>query len=100
MQAVDKQEYGESADEIMAKAQGIFEHISELDDIIGEMTTGWKTSRMCKVDLSLMRLAVYEMKYEDLPKGVAISEAVELAKQYGTDQSFGFVNGVLAKYDA
>ena len=52
---------------------------------------------MGKVDLSLIRLAVYEMNYEKIPKGVAINEAVELAKKYGSDQSAGFVNGVLAR---
>jgi len=53
---------------------------------------------MGKVDLTLIRLAVYEMKYdEDVPVGVAINEAVELAKKYGTDESPAFINGVLAK---
>ena len=53
---------------------------------------------MGKVDLTLIRLAVYEMKYEeDVPVGVAINEAVELAKSYGTDDSASFVNGILAK---
>ena len=54
---------------------------------------------MAKVDLSLIRLAVYEIRYEKIPKGIAINEAVELAKKYGADQSAGFVNGVLAKID-
>ena len=62
------------------------------------MAKGWKTSRMGKVDLTIIRLAVYELKYEeDIPTGVAINEAVELAKKYGTDTSSSFVNGVLAK---
>lgn len=62
------------------------------------MAQGWKTSRMGKVDLTLIRLAVYEMKFEeDVPAGVAINEAVELAKAYGTDDSSSFVNGILAK---
>ena len=53
---------------------------------------------MGKVDLTLISLAVYEMKYdEDVPVGVAINEAVELAKKYGTDESPAFINGVLAK---
>ena len=67
------------------------------DKSIDEAVEGWKTSRMAKVDLSLIRLAVYEIRYEKLPKGIAINEAVELAKTYGTDQSAGFVNGVLAR---
>ena len=54
---------------------------------------------MAKVDLSIIRLAVYEIKYEeDVPEKVAINEAIELAKLYGTDNSASFVNGVLAKF--
>ena len=53
---------------------------------------------MGKVDLTLIRLAVYEIKFEEeVPTGVAINEAVELAKNYGTDDSASFVNGILAK---
>ena len=60
--------------------------------------TDWWICFMGKVDLTLIRLAVYEMLYEeDVPAKVAINEAVELAKQYGTDNSPSFVNGVLAK---
>ena len=70
-----------------------------MDADINERTENWKTTRMSKVDLSLIRLALYEMRYEDMPKGVAINEAVELAKKYGTDSSSGFVNGVLAKFN-
>ena len=67
--------------------------------MINEKTTGWKTNRMAKVDLSLIRLAVYEIKYEeDMPAGVAINEAVELAKIYSGDGAPSFVNGVLAKF--
>ena len=73
------------------------EEIEEMDATINASVEGWKTSRMGKVDLSLIRLAVYEMNYEKIPKGVAINEAVELAKKYGSDQSAGFVNGVLAR---
>lgn len=83
---------------ISTKCQSIIEHLSEIDAAINEISEGWKTSRMGKVDLTLIRLAVYEMKYEeDVPVGVAINEAVELAKKYGTDDSSAFVNGVLAK---
>lgn len=85
--------------EILAKCTDIFDHVEELDAQINAVVEGWKTTRMSKVDLSLIRLALYEMKYDDTPKGVAINEAVELAKQYGTDHSSGFVNGVLAKFN-
>lgn len=77
----------------------IVEHLEEIDSAINEKSTGWKTTRMGKVDLSLMRLAVYEILFdEEIPTGVAINEAVELAKKYGTDDSPAFINGVLAKF--
>ena len=80
------------------KFEEIIGRLDEIDQLINEKAKGWKTSRMGKVDLSLIRLAVYELKYEDdIPIGVAINEAVELAKKYGTDDSAAFVNGVLAK---
>ena len=66
--------------------------------MLNEHVTGWKTSRMNKVDLSILRLAVYEMKYdEDVPVGVAINEAVELAKKFGGSEAPAFINGVLGK---
>lgn len=83
---------------IFEKVEKIFEKLEEIDAKINEVSEGWKTGRMGKVDLTLIRLAVYEMLYEeDVPAKVAINEAVELAKQYGTDNSPSFVNGVLAK---
>ncbi len=72
--------------------------IEELDQLLTSASTGWKLNRMSKVDLAIMRLAVYEMKMdEDIPVKVAINEAVELAKKFGGDDSPAFVNGVLAK---
>ena len=81
------------------KCKEIFSKISEIDEAINAQTKGWKTTRMSKMDLAILRLAVYEIKYEDsIPDKVSINEAVELAKQYGTDDSASFVNGVLAKF--
>lgn len=83
---------------ITEKCKDIVAHLDEIDAAINEVTEGWKTTRMGKVDLTLIRLAVYEMKYEEkVPVGVAINEAVELAKKYGTDDSPSFINGVLGK---
>lgn len=73
-------------------------NLKEIDDSINTIAEGWKTNRMGKVDLTIIRLAVYEMKYdEDVPVNVAINEAVELAKKFGGDESPAFVNGILAK---
>lgn len=83
---------------ITEKCKNIVAHLEEIDARINEVAEGWKTGRMGKVDLTLLRLAVYEMNYdEEVPVGVAINEAVELAKKYGTDDSSSFINGVLAK---
>ncbi|MCI5516260.1 transcription antitermination factor NusB [Roseburia sp. MUC/MUC-530-WT-4D] len=84
---------------ITGKCEDILGHLTEIDNAINEVTKGWKTTRMGKVDLSLIRLAVYEIRYEeDIPTKVAINEAIELAKKYGTDESPAFINGVLAKF--
>ena len=83
---------------IQDKIFSVTERVEEIDDMINAVAKGWKTGRMGKVDLTLIRLAVYEIKYdEDIATGVAINEAVELAKKYGTDTSSSFVNGILAK---
>lgn len=83
---------------IQHKFDDITARIHEIDTIINEVAKGWKTTRMGKVDLTLIRLAVYEIRFEeDIPAGVAINEAVELAKKYGTDDTPAFVNGILAK---
>lgn len=76
----------------------IVDKLGEIDVIIAEATSGWKLNRMGKVDLNIMRLATYEIKYDDeVPNKVAVNEAVELAKKYGGESSASFVNGVLAK---
>ena len=85
-------------DYIRTKSSKIAEKIAEIDSLINEHTSGWKTSRMNKVDLTILRLAVYEMKWdEDVPTGVAIDEAVELAKKYSSNEGPAFINAVLGK---
>ena len=89
----------EDSEYIRNKYENIVEHLEEIDASVNEKAKGWKTRRMAKVELSLIRLAVYEIQYdEDIPAGVAINEAVELAKKYGADSSPAFINGVLAKF--
>ncbi|MCI8503798.1 MAG: transcription antitermination factor NusB [Dorea sp.] len=83
---------------IRDKAEQIGRKLSEIDKLINETVKGWKTTRMNKADLSILRLAVYEMRWDDdVPVGVAIDEAVELAKRYSSEDGPSFINGVLAK---
>lgn len=83
---------------IRDKAYKVYSMADELDDKINAVSENWKTDRMGKVDLSIIRLAYYEMLYdEEVPVNVAINEAIELAKDFGSDSSGSFVNGILAK---
>lgn len=83
---------------ITEKYKKIVEKIPEIDEMLNASAKGWKTARMGRVDLTILRLAVYEMKFdEDIPEKVAINEAVELSKKFGGDESPAFINGVLAK---
>ena len=83
---------------LFQRAESIMSKIPELDEKINQVAEGWKTNRMGKVELAILRLAVYEMKYDDqIPDKVAINEAVELAKKFGGSDAPAFVNGILAK---
>ncbi len=87
----------EVTDELKAKAEAICQHAKEFDALIDEKIEGWKASRMGRADLCAIHLALYEAKFEDMPKGACVSEAVSIAEEYGTDKSAAFVNGVLAR---
>ena len=82
---------------ISGKYEKIMEKLPEIDAMLEKVSRGWKLSRMGKVELTILRLAVYEMRFdEDIPEKVAINEAVELSKKFGGDDSPAFINGVLA----
>ena len=86
-------------DYVKDKFLKIVDKIPEIDKAVDEYSKNWTTSRMSRSDLTIIRLAVYEILYDDdIPTSVAINEAVELAKKYGQDSSGSFVNGVLAKF--
>lgn len=83
---------------ILEKYEDIVGHLSEIDQIITETAKGWTSDRIGKVELTILRLAIYEVKFdEDIPVSVAIDQAVELSKRFGRDESYSFVNGILAK---
>ncbi len=90
-----------SSDEFVCKlasewTKGAWENLKQCDELIDESTIKWNLSRLCPVDKSILRLAVYQFKCcPDIPPKVVINEAIELAKKFSTAQSPGFVNGVL-----
>jgi len=81
-----------------AAARGVSEHIAHIDDLISSHLQGWTLDRLPAVDRAILRVAVWELLYaDDVPEPVAVDEAVELAKELSTDDSPGFVNGVLGQ---
>lgn len=86
---------------ITDKVNRIVAKLPDIDRELSEKMMGWTLERVGRVELAILRLGVYEIRYDDdIPEGVAISEAVELAKKFGSDNSGAFVNGVLAKFTA
>jgi len=87
---------GKHAEYIHRVVWGVFDRQAQLDGVIENFLRNWDISRISKIDLALMRLSIYEMLCEpDVPLGTAVNEAVEMAKEYGTDDSPSFINGVL-----
>ena len=85
-------------DYVAQRADKIIELLPEIDGKLDEISKGWKLDRLGKVELAILRLAVFEMNFdEDIPTNVALNEAVELAKTFGGDTSPSFINGVLGK---
>ena len=83
---------------IKSEIKGIIENKNVVDDTINKYAEGWEISRIAKVDLAILRIAIYEIIYvNDIPNKVAANEAVELAKVFSSDKSPSFINGVLGK---
>jgi len=76
---------------------GVSEHREQLDELVKKYSVDWAIERIARVDLCILRVAIFEMLYrhEDVPTGAAINEAVELAKRYGGERSYAFINGIL-----
>jgi N utilization substance protein B len=84
--------------EILDKLEHLIGFLPEIDKKIEAYSRGWKLDRIAKAELAILRLAVFEASYDDgIPVGVAVNEAVELAKKYGDDNGPAFVNGILGK---
>lgn len=85
--------------QVQEKFDRIVECLGQIDAMINEKSTGWNVNRLGKVELAILRLAIYEIVYDEtIPASVAINEAVELAKKYAAEESPAFINGVLAKF--
>ncbi len=92
--------YEENVAQIGEYSRTLFEGVAskkdELDEIINKYSKGWKSKRLPKVNLAILRLAVYEIMFvDDVPDGVAVNEAVELAKTYSGEGDYSFINGIL-----
>lgn len=84
-------------DEVKSRFMEVVAKLPEIDTIIKEKAEGWSFERLAKADLSILRLAIYEIVFDEkVPNGVAINEAVELARKYGSDNSYRFINGILS----
>ncbi len=81
---------------VVSYFKGIIENVSQIDELIDKNSLKWGKDRLSKVAITLLRIAVYEMLYrDDIPTSVAINEAIELSKKYGTDKESNFINGIL-----
>lgn len=82
----------------LKEVEGARENLAQIDEMIGKCAKNWNTERMSKVDLAILRLATYELGFsKETPVGVAINEAVELAKKFSSDEAPSFINGILGK---
>jgi len=76
---------------------GIYDRVTEIDSSIQRYSMGFTLARIKKTDLAALRLSIYEIQYSDTPPKVALNEAIELSKEYTGEESYRFVNGILAK---
>ncbi|MBE6082596.1 MULTISPECIES: transcription antitermination factor NusB [Tissierellales] len=89
----------EEKEYISSSAVTILKNLDTIDKNISQNIRGWKISRLAKVDLSILRIAIYELLYrEDIPIEVCINEAIEIAKKYSTEESSKFINGMLGNF--
>jgi N utilization substance protein B len=85
-----------SRDFFVRLVQGVNQHLAEIDRVIQGHSENWRLERMSRVDRNILRISVFEMAYcQDIPPRVAINEAIDLGKQFGTEESGAFINGIL-----
>ena len=93
----EKIEENDAKEYIIDAIKGIEKHKEEIDELIRKnLKADWSLERISKIDFSILKLAIYEIKYKELPFKVAINEALEIAKKYGESSSKNFINGILA----
>ncbi|MBW4828811.1 MAG: transcription antitermination factor NusB [Clostridiaceae bacterium] len=97
---IDENEFTHDEEEYIRDAvEMIKRNLKDIDESIQKYIKGWKIHRLARVDLSVLRIAVYELTYrKDIPIEVAINEAIEICKKYSTDESSKFINGVLGSF--
>lgn len=87
------------ADYLQESAYGVIDNLENINKLIEKYTEGWTLDRLPKVDLSILRIAFYEIIYrEDIPVEVSINEAIEIAKKYSTPEAFKYINGILGSF--
>ena len=85
-------------DYVVEVVKGVFSNLLYIDNIIDKYSKGWKISRISKVDLSILRLSIYEISFRsDIPLSVSVNEAVELGKKYSSIEASAYINGLLGK---
>lgn len=97
---IDENEFTHDEEEYIRDAvETIKINLNDIDESIQKYIKGWKIHRLAKVDLSVLRIAVYELTYrKDIPMEVTINEAIEICKKYSTDESSKFINGILGSF--
>ena len=94
----DLQDKDKDREYVLNVVNGVASNLSYIDNIIETNARGWKMNRISKVDLSILRLCIYEISFrDDIPYNVSVNEAVELAKKYSGEEAGAFVNGILSK---
>ncbi|MGM0419647.1 MAG: transcription antitermination factor NusB [Bacillota bacterium] len=93
-----KEDHQSEDDYYLALVRGVCHNLAEIDKLISEKAKGWSLKRIAIVDRNILRIAIFEIKYNPrVPEAVAINEAVELAQEYCSDKSPSFINGILGK---